>query len=128
MCFLIILMAPFSHLYSHHFPSPLSTSPHHSPSALRSHSPLLTPFPIITSHHSPHPYSHHSPLPHYLSLLPSLHPLATTLSTPLATLHHPSSPTLLTTFSPHRFTTPLPTYLPTHTFSPHPLTPPPHHS
>ena len=61
MCFLIIL-APFSHLSSHHSPSPLlltlTTSSQHSPSPLRSnsplrsHSPLLTPFPIITSHHS----------------------------------------------------------------------------
>ena len=53
-------MAPFSHLSSHHSlsPLPLTTPPHHSPTPLRSYSPLLTPFPIITSLHSPHLTTH----------------------------------------------------------------------
>ena len=156
MCFLIILMAPFSHLSSlhspyplpfttrtppHHPPSPppLTTPPHHSPSPLRSYSPLLTPFPIITSLHSPHPYSHHctppfTPLllttsPHYiLSPLPSL--------LPLATPHHPSPPLL--TYPPHHspphtpsaphHPSPTLTTPPRPTPSPPPLTPPHHHS
>ena len=125
-------MAPFSHLSSRHFPLPLSTPPHHSPSALRSHSPLLTPFPIkllsllitpLTPIHTTPPYpttSHYSP--HYiLSSLPSLPPLLLLTTPP----HH--------IFSPTRFTTPLPTYIPHHTSSPHPgtpspLTPTPHRS
>ena len=120
-------MAPFSHLSSHHSPSPLPlTTPLTTPNLLT----LLTPFPIITSLHSPHFYSHQctppcTPLllttsPHYiLSPLPSLLPLATP---------HPPSPTLLTT-PPHHTSSPLsfsPTFLTTHLFTtlftPHPIT------
>ena len=129
-------MAPFSHLSSHHSlsPLPLTTPPHHSPSPLPLTTPilltLLTPFPIITSLHSPHPYSHQCtpPFTHYSSLLPlttsSHHSPHYSLSLPLTTPHHPSSPTLLTTL----FTTLFLTYLPNHTPLHHPLHPSPHHS
>ena len=54
--------------------SPLTTPPHHSPSPLRSYSPLLTPFPIITSLHSPHPYSHQCTPPFTPLLLTKVSP------------------------------------------------------
>ena len=127
-------MAPFSHLSSRHFPLPLSTPPHHSPSALRSHSPLLTPFPIkllsllitpLTPIHTTPPYpttSHYSP--HYiLSPLPSLPPLLLLTTPP----HLPSSshflPNPLHNSPPHLHSSP-------HLLSPprHPFTAHPHHS
>ena len=131
-------MAPFSHLSSHHSPSPLplTTPPHHSPSPL----PLTTPPHHSDPTHPPHtiPHYHFSslpsllftpmhspPLPHYSSLLPlttsSHHPPHYSLSLPLTTPPHLPS-------SPHLFTTLFLTYLPNHTPLHHPLHTSPHHS
>ena len=114
MCFLIILMAPFSYLSSHHSPhhsDPTHPSSHHSPLLL-----LITPLTPI--HTTP-------PLPHYFSLLP-----LTTSSH--HSPHYSPSPPLLT-YPPHHTpsppSSPLPssptflTYLPHHTSSP-PSSPP----
>ena len=145
-----------SHPSSHHSPSPLPLTSHHS------YSLLLTPFPITISHHSPQltPLGLFTPLPphpttHHYS--PSLHPLITPLTTgPLTTPSHlpslphvtssppssplPSLPTFLTTpphhplhhsYPHHSFTTLSPPPHP-HPLGPSPLTPPPgprpHHS
>ena len=130
-------MASFSHLSSHHSPSPLPlttpillTPPHTIP-----HYHFFSlPSPLFTPMHSP-PLQ----LPHYSSLLPlatsshhspyyslSLPPLTTPHhpSPPLTTPHLPSSPHLLTTL----FTTLFLTYLPNHTPLHHPLHPSSHHS
>ena len=109
-----------SHPSSHHSPSPLPLTSHHS------YSLLLTPFPITISHHSPQltPLGLFTPLPphpttHHYS--PSLHPLITPLTTgPLTTPSHPTSPTLLTArhLLTTLFTTPVLTYLSYHASSP----------
>ena len=79
-------------------------------------SPLLTPFPITTPHHS----SHHSPLPLLTTIHPSSHhsplPLLTTPLTP----HHPTHPH---NYSP--LPTPFPITTPHHSPSPPTL---PHNS
>ena len=91
-------MAPFPYPSSHHPPPP-----HHS------HSPFLTPFPIITSRHAPH-----SP-PHHPSPPPPHHPLTTPSSPP----HHP----LIPPHYPAHSSSP-PHHCPSHL----PFTPSPHHS
>ena len=112
-------MASFSHLSSHHSPSPLPlTTPKSDPTHPSSHhSPLSLLFTPLTPIHT----NALPPLPHYSSLLPLttsdiLSPLPLLL--PLATPHHPSPP--LTT--PHHPSPPLTT--------PHHPSPPlttPHH-
>ena len=132
-------MASFSHLSSHHSPSPLPlttpillTPPHTIP-----HYHFFSlPSPLFTPMHSPPPPLYNYPTtPHYF---PSLHPLTTPLTTPsryplsppLTTPYHPSP---LLTYPPHHTSSPpssplssSPTFLTTHLFTtlftPHPTT------